>query len=68
MVAQPRGPKKTHKPRDGEILELGVFVAGKGFSDGEGGYLNREQYDAAVKELEAHKKLKRYIANHGIDQ
>ena len=67
MTPQPRGPKKAHKPRDGEILDLGVFVAGKGFSDGEGGWLNREQYEAALKELEAHKKLKQYIANNGMD-
>ena len=51
MTPKPKGPKTFHKPRDGEILAFGMFVAGKGFSDGEGGWLDREQYDAAVKEL-----------------
>jgi hypothetical protein len=64
MTAQPKGPKKTHPPRD-RREEFGVFVAGKGFANGEGGYLNREQYDAAVKELT---RMKKYQDSHGMPQ
>jgi hypothetical protein len=38
------------------------------FHDGEGGTLTRRQYDAAVKELEAHKKLEQYKRTHGMPQ